>query len=292
MREPRIIRCAEGLRRCGFRLQAEEIRGVYELRSLGEDDGGDADAGRNRRRGGFGLMSGTCSAGGDRFRHHRESDPLARHRPGPCGRSRAGDGGPALWFGRRRQTDARRDATPGHLHRVRREPSPDDMAALTGGRGITLYGRTKSSRTCLPLATRLVVHSCSRLPTSAFTIFRAAGRNPVHSAGEAQRIQCDFIAGCDGFHGVCRPSIPAHAVQSLDSTYPFGWLGVLADAPPSSGELVYALHDRGFALFSMRSPHVTRLYLQCAADETRLWSDDRIWTGTDETVDGRWLGPD
>jgi p-hydroxybenzoate 3-monooxygenase len=161
----------------------------------------------------------------------------------------------------------------GSRHRI-------DMAALTGGRGITIYGQNEvvkdllsardgTGRPLLFEVDDVSIHDLqTRHPEIRFT-----------HGGEAQQIQCDFIAGCDGFHGICRPSIPADAVQTFDRTYPFGWLGVLADAPPSSNELVYALHDRGFALFSMRSPHVTRLYLQCATDEDAAsWSDDRIWT--------------
>jgi p-hydroxybenzoate 3-monooxygenase len=161
----------------------------------------------------------------------------------------------------------------GNRHRI-------DMAALTGGRGITIYGQNEVVKDLL--AARDATGRPLLFEVADVSIHDLQSRRPeirFTHAGEAQRIQCDFIAGCDGFHGVCRPSIPAHAVQSFDRTYPFGWLGVLADAPPSSGELVYALHDRGFALFSMRSPHVTRLYLQCAADENAAsWSDDRIWT--------------
>ena len=91
-------------------------------------------------------------------------------------------------------------------------------------------------------------------------------------------LTCDFIAGCDGFHGVCREQIPHGDVRVYDRVYPFAWLGILATAAPSSHELVYCLHERGFALFSMRSPAVTRLYLQCAPDENLdEWPDDRIW---------------
>ena len=108
--------------------------------------------------------------------------------------------------------------------------------------------------------------------------------------GVVQTIACDFVAGCDGFHGVCRPSIPAGLGRTLERAYPFSWLGILADAAPSSEWLVYSLHDRGFALFSMRSPSVTRLYLQVAPDEgIDDWSDDRIWTELHarlETADG------
>jgi p-hydroxybenzoate 3-monooxygenase len=96
--------------------------------------------------------------------------------------------------------------------------------------------------------------------------------------GEAYEVTCDFIGGCDGFHGVCRPSVPDGVLKVFERTYPFAWLGILAEASPSSEELVYTYHDRGFALFSMRSPTVTRLYLQCTPeDDIRNWSDDRIW---------------
>jgi p-hydroxybenzoate 3-monooxygenase len=95
---------------------------------------------------------------------------------------------------------------------------------------------------------------------------------------EACEIQCDFIAGCDGFHGICRPSIPDNHIRIYERVYPFAWLGILANAEPSSPELVYSFHSRGFALFSMRSKAVTRLYLQCAPDEDLAnWPDDRIW---------------
>jgi p-hydroxybenzoate 3-monooxygenase len=100
-----------------------------------------------------------------------------------------------------------------------------------------------------------------------------------HQGGEAYEVACDFIGGCDGFHGLCRPSIPEGVLKVFERTYPFAWLGILAEASPSSEELVYTYTDRGFALFSMRSPTVTRLYLQCSPNEDiRNWSDDRIWT--------------
>jgi p-hydroxybenzoate 3-monooxygenase len=98
------------------------------------------------------------------------------------------------------------------------------------------------------------------------------------AGGERQTIECDFIAGCDGFHGVCRPSVPAGALTIYDRVYPFGWLGILAEAPPSSEELIYAYHQRGFALLSMRTPEISRLYLQCKPDEDiQEWPDARIW---------------
>jgi p-hydroxybenzoate 3-monooxygenase len=96
--------------------------------------------------------------------------------------------------------------------------------------------------------------------------------------GTAHELTCDFIAGCDGFHGVCRPSIPEGVITAYEQIYPFGWLGILAQAPPSSEELIYAYHERGFALHSMRSPEITRLYLQCSPNEDLSeWPDERIW---------------
>lgn len=100
----------------------------------------------------------------------------------------------------------------------------------------------------------------------------------VQKDGAADEIRCDYIAGCDGFHGIARPSIPGSALTVYERLYPFAWLGILAEAAPSRDELLYMHHDRGFALYSMRSPHITRLYLQCTPDEDiARWTDDRIW---------------
>ena len=96
--------------------------------------------------------------------------------------------------------------------------------------------------------------------------------------GETTEIACDFIAGCDGFHGVSRQSIPGGVLSLFERVYPFAWLGILAKAPPTHEELIYAYHDRGFALYSMRSPEITRLYLQVVPDEDLAsWPDDKIW---------------
>jgi p-hydroxybenzoate 3-monooxygenase len=96
--------------------------------------------------------------------------------------------------------------------------------------------------------------------------------------GEEHTLRCDVIAGCDGFHGICRPAVPAGALTFQEREWPFAWLGILAEAEPSSDELIYAHHERGFALHSMRSPQVTRLYLQCdPADDLDQWPDERIW---------------
>jgi p-hydroxybenzoate 3-monooxygenase len=96
--------------------------------------------------------------------------------------------------------------------------------------------------------------------------------------GAAREIECDFIAGCDGFHGIARPTIPADKITYFDRDYPFAWLGILAEAAPTKDELVYTHHERGFALLTMRTPQLSRLYLQCARDEDIAnWSDARIW---------------
>lgn len=97
-------------------------------------------------------------------------------------------------------------------------------------------------------------------------------------AGRDHEIACDFVAGCDGFHGICRPAFPPEKLRVHERHYPFGWLGILARVPPASNELIYTYHERGFALLSMRSPDISRLYLQCTPDEDiNQWPDDRIW---------------
>ena len=150
---------------------------------------------------------------------------------------------------------------------------------LTGGRCITVYGQNEVVKDLIAARTtsgRPLLFDVSdveiALPDSGLPTVQYRTGDDVHE------LKCDFIAGCDGFHGVCRPSIPAGELRTYDRTYPFAWLGILANAAPSSEELVYSLHERGFALFSMRSALVTRLYLQCEPDE-RLedWPDDRIW---------------
>ena len=155
-----------------------------------------------------------------------------------------------------------------------------DMAGLTGGRAITIYGQNEVVKDLIearqtvgrPLhfdANEVVPDRIdSDVPILRFTV-----------QGEPQHLECDFIAGCDGSHGVCRPAIPSASVRVYEREYPFGWLGILAKAAPSSDELVYSNHPRGFALFSMRSQSVTRLYLQCTPDEELdRWPDDRIWS--------------
>ncbi|MFL9828624.1 4-hydroxybenzoate 3-monooxygenase [Rhodoplanes sp. SY1] len=105
--------------------------------------------------------------------------------------------------------------------------------------------------------------------------------------GEARTIACDFVAGCDGFHGIARPSIPDGMLTVYDRGYPFGWLGILSESPPPADELIYAYHERGFALFSMRSPTLSRLYLQCAPDEdAERWSDAQVFDELEARLGG------
>jgi p-hydroxybenzoate 3-monooxygenase len=152
-----------------------------------------------------------------------------------------------------------------------------DFKELTG-RSITIYAQQEVVKDLIS----------ARLATGRPIFFEAEGVG-VHdfdsaapqirflNNGEASEVQCDFIAGCDGFHGVCRPSI-AEGLTLYERVFPFAWLGILAAAPPSSEELIYCYHERGFALHSMRSPEITRLYLQCAPDEDLAnWSDEKIW---------------
>jgi p-hydroxybenzoate 3-monooxygenase len=106
--------------------------------------------------------------------------------------------------------------------------------------------------------------------------------------GKPVRLDCDFIAGCDGFHGVCRSSVPQDRLKTFEKVYPYGWLGILADVPPAADELIYVSHERGFALCSMRSPTRSRYYLQCAFDEkAEAWSDDAFWNELRRRVDPR-----
>ena len=155
-----------------------------------------------------------------------------------------------------------------------------DMAGLTGGRAITIYGQNEVVKDLIDA--RLGTGRPLFFEVDAVSVHDLAAGQPkirFHQRGEAHALTCDVVAGCDGFHGICRAAIPDAHVRVFEREYPFGWLGVLANAPPTSGELVYSLHDRGFALFSMRSPTITRLYLQCAPGENADdWSDDRIWT--------------
>jgi p-hydroxybenzoate 3-monooxygenase len=136
-----------------------------------------------------------------------------------------------------------------------------------------------------------------RAAAGATTIYEAAnvrledfaGDKPrvrYRTAGQESEIACDFIAGCDGFHGVSRKSVPAEAIRQFERVYPFGWLGLLSDTPPVSEELIYVRHHLGFALCSMRSPTRSRYYVQCSlAEEVESWPDERFWEALKARLD-------
>ena len=157
-----------------------------------------------------------------------------------------------------------------------------DFQALTGGKSIMVYAQHEVLKDLIKA--RLAAGGRIFFDVEDVEIhdFEPSSKQPritFRDAGSSAELTCDFIGGCDGFHGICRPSIPAGVLNVFERVYPFAWLGILAEAPPSSNELIYAHHDRGFALLSMRSTEISRLYLQCAHDEDlALWPDDRIWS--------------
>jgi len=154
-----------------------------------------------------------------------------------------------------------------------------DFKDLTGGKGITIYAQAEVLKDLNNA--RIAAGGQVLFEVEDVAVCDLESSHPkirYRKDATDYELHCDFIAGCDGYHGICRPSIPSHALTEYDRIYPFGWLGILAEAPPSSHELIYAYHDRGFALLSMRTPHISRLYLQCQPDEDiETWSDDRIW---------------
>jgi len=172
-----------------------------------------------------------------------------------------------------------------------------DFHALVG-RVITIYGQQEVVKDLV----------AARLAAGGAILFEAAetsvqdfdtDRPKIRFTreGRAETIDCDFIAGCDGFHGVCRPSVPGGALAFYDRVYRFGWLGILSQSPPPHEELIYAFHERGFALYSMREPMVSRLYIQCDPDAAAdNWPDSKIWEelhlrlgGTAKLVEGEIL---
>ena len=172
----------------------------------------------------------------------------------------------------------------GRRHRI-------DFQELTGGKSVTVYAQHEILKDLIN----------ARLASGGQILFEVQDVN-IHNFKDGQplirftadgqpvELSCDFIAGCDGFHGVCRPSIPDGILRQYEREYPFAWLGILAEAAPSSHELIYAHHERGFALLSMRSPKISRLYIQCPPDDDIAgWSDARIWQELHarlETVEG------
>jgi len=153
-----------------------------------------------------------------------------------------------------------------------------DFRSLTGGRWVTIYAQTEIVKDLI--AARLAAGGAIEFNASDVSVSGVASDRPVLSyvdeSGVAHEVSCDVIAGCDGFHGICRPLVPGLSVY--ERTYPYAWLGILANAAPSTDELIYSRHTDGFALYSMRSHEVSRLYLQVPPDEpVENWPDDRIW---------------
>ena len=158
----------------------------------------------------------------------------------------------------------------GRSHRI-------DLKALAGD-GITVYAQQEVVKDLIAVRKQAAGQILFEVSDTSVHDFDSTNpRIPFRHNGEAHEISCDFIAGCDGFHGVCRPAI-AETLTLFERVFPFAWLGILAAAEPSSDELVYCYHHRGFALHSMRTRDLTRLYLQCAPDEDlAAWPDGRIW---------------
>ena len=154
-----------------------------------------------------------------------------------------------------------------------------DLQALTGGRQVMVYGQTELTRDLMEA--RAAAGQPSVYQASELSIHDFDGQQPrvrYVSQGRQHELACDFIAGCDGFHGVCRASVPRGAITEYEKVYPFGWLGLLADVPPVSPELIYANTERGFALCSMRSTSRARYYLQCPLTDTlSQWTDQAFW---------------
>jgi p-hydroxybenzoate 3-monooxygenase len=156
------------------------------------------------------------------------------------------------------------------------------------GKGVTIYGQQEVVKDLV--ARRLDDGGEILFEASDVSVHDFAGNSPkirFRHGGKEQELVCDFIGGCDGFHGICRPSIPASALTIYDREYPFGWVGILSESPPPEDELIYAYHDRGFALYTMRSPSLARLYLQCPPDDDiESWPDSRIWQELHRRIGG------
>jgi len=162
-----------------------------------------------------------------------------------------------------------------------------DFKSLTRGKHVMVYGQTEVTRDLMQ----------ARATAGLQTLYESAdvgvhgfdGDTPsvrFRRDGVEQRLDCDFIAGCDGFHGVCRASVPPGAIEVFERVYPFGWLGLLSETPPLSDELIYSNHERGFALCSMRSKTRSRYYLQCSLDDrAENWSDEAFWDELRRRID-------
>jgi p-hydroxybenzoate 3-monooxygenase len=156
-----------------------------------------------------------------------------------------------------------------------------DFRDLTGGRSVTIYAQTEIVKDLIQA--RLAAGAAIEFEVGDTEVSALDTDQPVlrytDAAGTRHEVSCDAIAGCDGFHGICRDAMPAGLVQVAERIYPYAWLGILASVPPSTDELIYARHEDGFALHTMRTPQVSRLYLQVPADEQiKNWTDERIWS--------------
>ena len=162
--------------------------------------------------------------------------------------------------------------TNGEKHRV-------DLTQLTGGKQVTVYGQTEVTKDLMQARTEAQLTSFYE--ASNVQVHEFYGEQPsvtFEHEGRQVTVQCDFIAGCDGYHGVCRASVPEDKIKTFEKVYPFGWLGVLADVPPVADELIYVQSERGFALCSMRSNTRSRYYLQVPlTDKVENWSDEQFW---------------
>lgn len=153
-----------------------------------------------------------------------------------------------------------------------------DLAALTGGKQVTVYGQTEVTKDLMAAREAAQLTSFYEAQNVQVKDFYTAPKVEFEYQGKAFQIQCGFIAGCDGYHGVCRASVPEDKIKTFEKVYPFGWLGVLADVPPVADELIYVQSERGFALCSMRSETRSRYYLQVPlTDHVEDWSDEKFW---------------
>ncbi|KAB1859563.1 4-hydroxybenzoate 3-monooxygenase [Acinetobacter tandoii] len=161
--------------------------------------------------------------------------------------------------------------TQGQKHRL-------DLAALTGGKQVTVYGQTEVTKDLMHAREQAGLSSYYEAQNVQIDDFYMQPKVTFEYQNQSYQIECDFIAGCDGFHGVCRASVPEDKIKTFEKVYPFGWLGVLADVPPVADELIYVQSERGFALCSMRSETRSRYYLQVPlTDHIDNWSDEQFW---------------
>ncbi|HMH17513.1 MAG TPA: 4-hydroxybenzoate 3-monooxygenase, partial [Burkholderiales bacterium] len=164
-----------------------------------------------------------------------------------------------------------------------------DLSGLTGGKKVVVYGQTEVTKDLMDArasAGAKTVYGADEVSVHGFDTDRPSVR--YCKDGSEHEISCDFIAGCDGFHGICRRSVPSSAIRNYERVYPFGWVGVLSETRPVSEELIYVNHERGFALCTMRSHTRSRYYVQCSlAEDVDQWPDQRFWDELRARLDRR-----